>query len=65
MKKRIQNIQTHKEIYNVISNKFKILSCYDKHNRMILYDTNMFLSHTFLKKNSSVEFLVGFFNENT
>ncbi len=28
-------------------------------------DTNMFLSHTFSKTNSSVEFLIVFFNENT
>jgi hypothetical protein len=32
---------------------------------MILYDTNMFLSHTFSKTHSSVEFLIVFFNENT
>jgi len=32
---------------------------------MIFYDTNMFLSHTFSRINSGVEFLAGFFNENT
>jgi hypothetical protein len=32
---------------------------------MILYDKNMFLSHTFSKTKSRVEFLVVFFNENT
>jgi hypothetical protein len=46
---KIQNIQTHQEIFNAISNKFKINSCYDQHGTMISYDTNMFLSHTFSK----------------
>jgi hypothetical protein len=32
---------------------------------MILYNSNMFLSHTFSKTNSSVEFLIAFFNGNT
>jgi hypothetical protein len=32
---------------------------------MILYDTNMFLWHTFSKTNSGVEFLIVFFFENT
>ncbi len=32
---------------------------------MIFYYTNMFLSHTFSRINSGVEFLAGFFNENT
>jgi hypothetical protein len=63
--KKIQNIQTHEKIYNVISKNFKKISCYDNHNTMILYNINMFLSHTFSKTNSCVEFLVGFFNENT
>jgi hypothetical protein len=61
----IPNIQTHQEIYYVILNKFKSLSCYDQHGKMILYDKNMFLSHTFSKKISNVEFLIGFFNKNT
>jgi hypothetical protein len=32
---------------------------------MILYDTNMFISHTFKKKHSSTKFLISLFNENT
>jgi hypothetical protein len=32
---------------------------------MVFYDTNMFLSHTFSKTNSSAKFLIGVFNENT
>jgi hypothetical protein len=32
---------------------------------MILYDTNMFISHTFSKTNSSIEFFIDLFNENT
>jgi hypothetical protein len=63
--KKIPNIQTNQETYYIISNKFKILSCYDQHGTMILYDKNMLLSHTFSKKNLSAEFLNGFFNKNT
>jgi hypothetical protein len=44
---------------------FQKNSCYDQHGTMILYDTNMFLSHTFSKKNLSVEFFIVFFSENT
>ncbi len=62
---KIQNIQTHQEIYNVILNRFKILSRYDQHGTMILYDTNMFLLYTFSKTNLSVEFFIALFNENT
>jgi hypothetical protein len=32
---------------------------------MIFYNTNMFLSHTFSKKNSSIRFLISLSNENT
>jgi hypothetical protein len=32
---------------------------------MTFYDTNMFLSHAFSKKNSNIEFLIVLFNENT
>jgi hypothetical protein len=32
---------------------------------MILYDTNMFLSHTFKKTNLTTKFLIGFSNEYT
>jgi hypothetical protein len=53
---KIQNIQTHQEIYNIILNILKILSCYDYHVTTILYDTNMFLSHEFSKTNSSLNF---------
>ncbi len=62
---KIQNIQTHQEIQNVILNKFKILSCYDQHCTMVLYHTNMVLSHTFSKINSGTPFLIYFLNENT
>jgi hypothetical protein len=58
---KIQNIERHQEIYNIILNKFKILSCYDQHGTMILYDTNMFFSHTLSKTHSSVKFLIVFF----
>jgi exonuclease III len=46
----IQNIQTHQEIYNVISNKFNILSCYNGYGTTMLYRTVMFSSHTFSMK---------------
>jgi hypothetical protein len=63
--KKIQNIQTHQEIYNIILNILNFFSCYDYHVTMLLYDTNMFLSHKFSKTNSRVKFLIFFFNENT
>jgi hypothetical protein len=44
---KIQNIQIHQEIYNVISNKFNILSCYNGYATTMLYRTIMFSSHTF------------------
>ncbi len=62
---KIQNIQTHQKIYNIILNKLKILSCYEQHGTLIFYNTNMFLSHTFSKTNSSIGFLIALFNENT
>jgi DNA polymerase III psi subunit len=62
---KIPNIQTHQEIYYIISNKFKILSCYDQHGTMILYNKNMLLSHTFSKKKNVLNFFIGFFNKNT
>jgi len=61
----IPNIQTQQEIYYIILNKFKNISCYDQHGKMIFYDKNMFLSHTFSKTISGVEFLIGFFNKKT
>jgi len=63
MKQKIQNIQVHQEIYNIILNRFKILSCNDQHGTVIFYNTNM--CNTFSKTNSGVEFFIALFNENT
>jgi len=58
---KIQNIQIHQEIYNVISKKFNMLSCYNGYGTMMLYHTIMFLSHTFSITNLGLEFLKFFF----
>jgi hypothetical protein len=35
---RIRNVHLNSKIYNVLSQKFHILSCYDEHGIMVLYD---------------------------
>lgn len=44
--------------------KFNVLSCYDKHEIMILYDNNVSLTQTTIR-NFGVEFIIAHFNENT
>jgi len=41
--KKVENIVLYKEIHNVISNKFNILSCYNEHGIMIFYDETICL----------------------
>ncbi len=54
----MQNIHTNQETYNVISQKFNILSCYDQHGTMMFYDNTMFLSQTTSTTNLGVEFMI-------
>jgi hypothetical protein len=54
----MQNIHTNQETYNVISQKFNSLSCYDQHGTMMFYDNTMFLSQTTSTTNLGVEFMI-------
>ncbi len=45
--------------------KFYILSCYDEHGTMVLYDNVSFLLETINITNNSAEFLIILFNKNT
>jgi hypothetical protein len=62
---RIRNVHLNSKIYNVLSQKFHILSCYDEHGTMVLYDDNVSLIEITTITNSSVEFITTFFNDNT
>jgi hypothetical protein len=62
---KIKNIHTNHEKYNVISQKFNILSCYDQHGTIMFYDNIMVLSQTTSTTNSGVEFITTSFNKNT
>jgi hypothetical protein len=42
--------------YNVLSQKFQILSCYDEHGTRILYDDNVSLTDNTTMKHVGVEF---------
>ncbi len=46
LNKKIQHIFLYKEIHNAISKKINILSCYNEHGIMILYDETICLSDT-------------------
>jgi hypothetical protein len=41
---RIKNVQLNSKIYNALSQKFHILSCYDEHGTMVFYDDNVSLT---------------------
>jgi hypothetical protein len=41
---RIRNVHLNSKIYNVLSQKFHILSCYDEHGIMVFYDDNVSLT---------------------
>jgi len=49
----------------VLLDKFYILSCYDEHGTMVLYDNVSFLLETINITNNSAEFLIILFNKNT
>jgi hypothetical protein len=65
MKQKYKIFKHIKKFITLFKVNSKILSCYDQHGIMTFYDTNMFLSHTFSRKNSNIELLIVFFNENT
>jgi hypothetical protein len=43
-------------IYNVLSQRFHILSCYDQHGIMLFYDINGSLTQIKIITNSCIEF---------
>lgn len=49
----------------MLLDKFYILSCYDEHGTMVLYDNVSFLLETINITNNSAEFLIILFNKNT
>jgi hypothetical protein len=53
------------KIYNYLSQKFRILSCYDEHGTLVLYNNNMSLIKNTIITNFSVECIVALFNDNT
>jgi hypothetical protein len=48
-----------------LSQKFHVLSCYDKHGTMALYDDNVSFIQNTIIANSSAEFITTLFNDNT
>jgi hypothetical protein len=58
---RIKIVHLNSKIYNALSQKLHILSCYDEHGIMILYDDNVSLIESTTITNSSVEFITAFF----
>jgi hypothetical protein len=52
-------------IYNVLSQFFCILSCYDQHGIMLLYDNNVSLTQITTITNSGAEFITTHSNNNT
>ncbi len=62
---KIRNIDQNKEIKQVLLDKFDILSCYDEHGTMVLYDNIVFLLRTTNITNNSAEFIIILFNKNT
>jgi hypothetical protein len=50
-------------MYNAISNKFNILSCYDQHGTTIIYDDMVSLSNINLITNLGVKLILATFNK--
>jgi hypothetical protein len=62
---KTKNVHLNSKIYNVLSQKFHVLSCYDEHGTMVFYDNNVSLTEMTTITNSSVEFISALFYENT
>ncbi len=52
---RIQNIHTNQSILNALSKKKNVLSCYNGHETMILYDSIMSLTKTIFSTDFSTK----------
>jgi hypothetical protein len=61
----MKNVHLNSKNYNALSQKFHILSCYDEHGTMVLYDDNVSLIESTTITNSTVEFITALFNDNT
>jgi hypothetical protein len=62
---RIRNVRLYSKIYNVLSQKFPMLPCYDEHGTMALYDDNLSLTKNTTITNFGVKFIIALFNDNT
>jgi hypothetical protein len=49
------------KIYHVSSQKFHVLSCYDEHGTMALYDDNVSLTENITITNFGLDFISTFF----
>ncbi len=52
-------------MYLAISKKLNIISSYDEHGIMVLYDEMVTLTQTNLLTNDAIEFIIALFNEST
>jgi hypothetical protein len=62
---KIKNVHLNSKVYNVLSQKFHILSCYDEHGTVVLYDDNVSLIENIIITNFGAEFIITLFNDNT
>jgi hypothetical protein len=62
---KMKFFDVNSKIYNVLSQKIHILSCYDEHGIMILYDDNVSLTNNTTMTHLRVQFITTLFNNNT
>ncbi len=62
---RVKIIQANKKLYLVINKKSNIVSCYDEHGTMVLYDEMVTLTQTNSLTNVNAKFIIAFFNNKT
>jgi hypothetical protein len=52
-------------MYNVLSQKFHVISCYNEHGTMVLYDDIVSLIENTTIPNSAIELITTLFHDNT
>jgi hypothetical protein len=62
---KTKNVHLNSEIYNSLSQKFHVLSCYDEYDIMVIYDDNVSLIKNTTITNSGAKFITTLFNDNT
>jgi hypothetical protein len=62
---KVKNLDINSKNYNVYHKNFQILSCYNEHGTMILYDDNVSLTDNTIITHSRAEFITALFNNNT